>query len=174
MNRRDVLTLAAASLAATAARAPAATSDNLRLAATRNEPLRVAEIVGNGANVMDFSGPWEVFQGTMIEGWDRMAFELFMVSDLREPIKTGLLDGKAATTHHEFFDSFARKFPAVHLDRSARYVENPGGKPCSAGGITSGIELALRVVERYFGEKAPAQTAFYMEYRRSPNRPLPA
>lgn len=86
--------------------------------------------------------------------------------------KTGLLDGKKATTHHEFYDRFAHQFPQVQLVRGPRYVENDGGKLCSAGGITSGIELALRVVQRYFGEPPANQAAYYMEYRRSPERPV--
>ena len=85
--------------------------------------------------------------------------------------KTGLIDGMTATTHHAYLDDFAKRFPQIRLNRTARYVENPGGKFCSAGGIASGIELALRVVERYFGENTPARAAYYMEYTRSPNRP---
>jgi transcriptional regulator GlxA family with amidase domain len=85
--------------------------------------------------------------------------------------KTGLLDGLRTTTHHDFYDSFEKQFPRVTLVRGPRYVENDGGTICSAGGITSGIELALRVVSRYFGDGAAARTAYYMEYMRSPERP---
>jgi transcriptional regulator GlxA family with amidase domain len=86
--------------------------------------------------------------------------------------KTGLLDGLQATTHHDFYDRFEKQFPKVKLIRGPRYVENDDGRLCSAGGITSGIELALRVVSRYFGDRAASQTAYYMEYRRSPDRPI--
>ncbi|HET9472576.1 MAG TPA: DJ-1/PfpI family protein, partial [Steroidobacteraceae bacterium] len=58
--------------------------------------------------------------------------------------RTGLLDGLAATTHHDFWDDFAREFPAVRLQRGARFVDN--GHIASAGGLTSGIDLALHVV----------------------------
>jgi transcriptional regulator GlxA family with amidase domain len=83
--------------------------------------------------------------------------------------KTGLLDGLQATTHHDFYDAFEKKFPAVTLVRGPRYVDN--GKFATAGGLTSGIELALYVVERYMGAAAAAQTAYYMEYNRSGQRP---
>jgi transcriptional regulator GlxA family with amidase domain len=83
--------------------------------------------------------------------------------------QTGLLDGLSATTHHEYYDDFAKKFPKVRLERGPRYVEN--GKIATAGGLTSGIELALRVVERYFGSETTSRTASYMEYTRSPRRP---
>ncbi len=85
--------------------------------------------------------------------------------------KTGLLDGMLATTHHEYYDKFAQQFPKITLVRGPRYVENDGGSICTAGGLTSGIELALRVVQRYFNDKAAATTAYYMEYKRSPERP---
>jgi transcriptional regulator GlxA family with amidase domain len=88
--------------------------------------------------------------------------------------ETGLIDGRKATTHHDFYADFAKGFPEVRLVRDVRYVENPGGKFCSAGGISSGIELALRVVERYFGPATTARTAYYMEYNRSSKRPVQA
>jgi transcriptional regulator GlxA family with amidase domain len=51
----------------------------------------------------------------------------------------------------------------VKLRRGLRYVEGP--KVATAGGLTSGIDLALRVVERYFGRETAQATADYMEYR---------
>ena len=77
--------------------------------------------------------------------------------------QAGLLDGHTATTHHEFWDSFAARFPHIPLERSARFVDN--GRIATAGGLTSGIDLALHVVARYFGPEAAARTARYMEYQ---------
>ena len=77
--------------------------------------------------------------------------------------ETGLLTGKSATTHHAFYRSFSMKYPDIELKRGARYVEN--GKLATAGGLTSGIDLALRVVERYFGQEAAESTAYQMEYQ---------
>lgn len=75
---------------------------------------------------------------------------------------TGLLDGRKATTHHEFFDSFAKKFPKVQLERGQRFVDN--GKFITAGGLTSGIDAALHVVTRYYGTEFATRVAEYMEY----------
>jgi transcriptional regulator GlxA family with amidase domain len=77
--------------------------------------------------------------------------------------QSGLIDGKTATTHHDFFDGFAKKFPKIELKRGTRFVEEK--KFASAGGLTSGIDLALRIVERYFGRETAEKTAFYMEYQ---------
>jgi len=76
---------------------------------------------------------------------------------------TGLLDGKAATTHHDYFESFAKKYPKVTLMRGDRYVES-GERLYTAGGLTSGVDLALHLVELRFGRKTAAQVANYMEY----------
>jgi transcriptional regulator GlxA family with amidase domain len=78
--------------------------------------------------------------------------------------RTGLLDGKTATTHHQFYDDFASSFPAIRLVRDRRFVEHD--RVATAGGLTSGIDLALRVVERYLGLEAAAAVARYMEYSR--------
>ena len=194
--------------------------------------IPVAFAISRGATMIDFAGPWEVFQDVMIpakaqDGQQghanhRMAFDLYTVSEKTEPIeasagmkiipdytfetapapkvvvipaqagspalhawlrkivdstdvtmsvctgafqlgKAGLLAGKEATTHHEFFDQFTKAFPDVKLKRGLRFVEN--AKISTAGGLTSGIDLALRVVERYFGRETAEQTAFYMEYQ---------
>src|SRR6478672_11802963 len=77
--------------------------------------------------------------------------------------KTGLLNGKSATTYHGAFGSFATQFPDVQLKRGARFVEN--GNLATAGGLSSGIDLALRVVERYYGREVARKTAYNMEYQ---------
>ncbi len=77
--------------------------------------------------------------------------------------KTGLLSGKSATSHHGGYFSFAAEFPDVHLRRGARFVEE--GNLASAGGVSSGIDLALRVVERYLGREAAVGVADVMEYQ---------
>jgi transcriptional regulator GlxA family with amidase domain len=75
----------------------------------------------------------------------------------------GLLDGRPATTHHEFFDRLQRDFPRVQVVRGRRWVES-GPKVYTAGGLTSGIDLALHVVALYYGEEAADRTAAYMEH----------
>ena len=48
------------------------------------------------------------------------------------------------------------------LVRNKRYVEHD--RIATAAGLTSGIDLALRVVERYMGRAAATETARYMEH----------
>ena len=77
--------------------------------------------------------------------------------------KAGLLSGKAATTHHEFLDQLQKEYPDIQVKRGVRFVESE--KISTAGGLTSGTDLALRVVERYFGREVAQTTATYMEYQ---------
>jgi transcriptional regulator GlxA family with amidase domain len=77
--------------------------------------------------------------------------------------KAGLLSGKAATTHHEYQDKLQKEYPDIQVKRGVRFVE--GEKISTAGGLTSGTDLSLRVVERYFGREVAQTTASYMEYQ---------
>ncbi len=198
----------------------ALTTPNWKLNPPAAGQIPVAVAISEGVTVIDFAGPWEVFQDTMIG--DSMPFQLFTVSNKTDPIegsaglklvpdytfenapacrvivvpaqkgspalhdwlrkvsqtadvtmsvctgafqlaRAGLLDGKSATTHHDFLDKLEKDFPRIKVMRGTRFVE--GEKISTAGGLTSGIDLALRVVERYFGRSAATKTAAYMEYQ---------
>jgi transcriptional regulator GlxA family with amidase domain len=78
----------------------------------------------------------------------------------------GLLNGKKATTHHEYLDAFAKKFPDVQLERGSRFVQS-SDVIYTAGGLTSGIDLALYIVEKLYGRETADRTAAYMEYQRA-------
>jgi transcriptional regulator GlxA family with amidase domain len=201
-------------------------TDNNKLTPPAKGKIPVAFAISDGVTVIDFAGPWEVFQDVMIngrgEGMESMPFELYTVSEKTEPLqgsaglklvpdytfetapqpkivvipaqrgsaalhewlrkvsrntdvtfsvctgafqlaKAGLLSGKSATTHHLFQDNLAKQYPNIDVKRGVRFVE--GDKISSAGGLTSGIDLALRVVERYFGREVAQTTAEYMEYQ---------
>ncbi len=81
---------------------------------------------------------------------------------VRHLAKAGLLAGKSATIHHDFYDKFARDYPDIDVRRGVRFVENE--KISTSGGETCGIDLALRVVERYFGREVAERTAIYIEH----------
>jgi putative intracellular protease/amidase len=78
--------------------------------------------------------------------------------------EAGLLDGKQATTHHWYFGNFAGQFPGVKLERQVRYAQ-ADPVTFSAGGLSSGIDLALHIVADRFGQLAAQKTADFMEYQ---------
>ena len=229
MKRRDFLIggaslgLSAVSGAALARQPARSPSGGVRpLARPANGPIRVAVAISEGVTVIDFAGPWEVFQDVMLPGDDDMPFALYTVAATKDVVegsgglkivpdhtfasapdprvvivpaqkgspelhawlrkmagsadvvasvctgafqlaKAGLLSGKRATTHHEFTDQLASRFPDVKVEKGLRFVENE--RVSTAGGLSSGIDLALHVVERYFGRSVAERTAAYMEYQ---------
>jgi len=230
MDRRSFLTYSAGGLAASSFAGhvlAASMTAGDRLEPPARGTIKVAVAVADAATVIDFAGPWEVFQDVMVmdrgaSHEEQMPFELYTVAATKEPIRAsaglhiipdfsiddapaphvlvvgaqraddrlrnwiksasastaltmsvctgafqlaraGLLDGLTATTHHDFYDDFARQFPKVTLVRDQRYVEHP--RIATSGGLTSGIDLALRVVQRYFGTEVAERTAVYMEHQ---------
>jgi transcriptional regulator GlxA family with amidase domain len=195
-------------------------AEGKRLTPPERGSIPVAVVISEGVTVIDFAGPWEVFQDVDLQG--RAAFQLYTVSEDTNPLqgsaglkivpeytfenapapkivvipaqsgsanlhawlrnvsatadvtmsvctgafqlaKAGLLSGKSATTHHLFTDKLAKEYPDIDVKHGLRFVE--GDKISTAGGLTSGIDLALRVVERYFGREVAQKTADYMEYQ---------
>jgi len=187
--------------------------------------IPVAFVISKGAVLIDFAGPWEVFENATVPGRGMMdsAFEVYTVAETMDPVTvsggmkivpnytfqnapspkvvvipaqndspdpmlnwirkatqtsdvtmsvctgafvlaaTGLLNGKAATTHHAAYSDLEMKFPDIQVKRGARFIEE--GNLATAGGLTSGMDLALRVIGRYFGEEAIERTAFQLEYQ---------
>jgi transcriptional regulator GlxA family with amidase domain len=58
----------------------------------------------------------------------------------------GILDGKRAATHWEGCDRLARLFPRVTVDPNAIFLVD--GKCWTSAGVTTGIDMALAMVEQ--------------------------
>jgi transcriptional regulator GlxA family with amidase domain len=65
--------------------------------------------------------------------------------------KAGLLDHKRATTHWEYCDQLQFDYPLVEVDSSPFYVKD--GSIYTSGGISSGMDLALALVEEDLGRE---------------------
>ena len=74
----------------------------------------------------------------------------------------GLLEGRRATTHWELLEELRRLCPSTSVVDDEHVVED--GNFFSSAGISAGIDMALRVVERCVGEAAARATAKHMEY----------
>ncbi len=75
--------------------------------------------------------------------------------------RAGLLDGRPAVTHHGALDDL-RETDAEVVD--ARVVDD--GDVLTCGGVTSGLDLALYLVEREFSAALADGVAENMEYER--------
>jgi transcriptional regulator GlxA family with amidase domain len=76
--------------------------------------------------------------------------------------QAGLLDGRHATTHWRSLDWMRESFPSVTVEAGQHVVED--GHILTSAGISAGIDMALRVVTRYFGDSIGRATARNMEY----------
>jgi transcriptional regulator GlxA family with amidase domain len=61
----------------------------------------------------------------------------------------GLLDGRRVATHWASCDRLARNFPALEVDADSLYVVD--GKVWTSAGVTTGIDMALALVEADLG-----------------------
>jgi copper(I)-binding protein/putative intracellular protease/amidase len=76
--------------------------------------------------------------------------------------RTGLLDGLTATTTAGLIDGLPTVAPKVRVVRDQRYVDN--GKFITTAGLSSGIDGALYVVSKLFGQARAQLTALRIEY----------
>ena len=228
MNRLLAVVLAGLMLAH-----PAWADSGVHLTPPKGRAIRVAFTLSEGATMIDFAGPWEVFQDVMLPDRgksmaEQMPFELYTVAGTHDPIhtsappshagmtvvpdytfadaptpdlvivgaqaggpaledwlrkmhgggvtvmsvcagafilaKTGLLDGKSATTHPAYYDRLADRNPNVKVVRGVRFVRSDD-VTYTAGGLFNGIDLALHMVAEYFGDDVAKRVADYMQYR---------
>lgn len=76
--------------------------------------------------------------------------------------QAGLLHGKRATTHWRSLERLRDTYPNVHVVPDRHWVVD--GNVVTSAGISAGIDMALHVVARYYGEPVARGTARHMEY----------
>jgi transcriptional regulator GlxA family with amidase domain len=75
---------------------------------------------------------------------------------------TGLLEGRRATTNKMFFGEVADPMPGVDWVREARWVED--GRYVTSSGVSAGIDMALAVIAKLWGETTAEDVALATEY----------
>lgn len=73
------------------------------------------------------------------------------------PAEAGLLDGRPATSHWLGLIGLRRNYPQVGWQDGVTYVDD--GDVISTAGVLSGVDGALRVIERMVGQAAAAKAA---------------
>jgi transcriptional regulator GlxA family with amidase domain len=69
----------------------------------------------------------------------------------------GLLDGRRVATHWDYCHRLAVRFPQVRVEAEAIYIEDRG--LWTSAGVTSGLDMALALVERDLGHELASLTA---------------
>ena len=83
--------------------------------------------------------------------------------------KTGLLSGRQATTHYLSIGDLHKQYPDIIIVKNVRYIQD--GNIVTTGGVTSGIDGALYLVNKFNGEDVAQEAADIMVYNR--DAPLP-
>ncbi len=65
--------------------------------------------------------------------------------------RTGLLDGRAVTTHWRYAGDVARAFPRLHMNPAASFLGD--GTRYTCGGGTAAIEMSLAMIEEDYGSR---------------------
>jgi transcriptional regulator GlxA family with amidase domain len=79
----------------------------------------------------------------------------------------GLLRDRAWTTHWEDVDALAERIGAAGARRGVRWIDE--GPVVTAGGLSSGIAMALHLVDRFAGRDAAERTARQLDYSWAPD-----
>ena len=127
------------------------TTSGLELAA---KPLSLAPdrldtlIISGGRGINRFAGNTEFLE--WIDMMNRSTRRTASVcSGSLALAKLGLLDGKKAATHWSRIDEFRKDYPSVLWTNEAIFIRND--KIWTSAGITSGIDMALAMVEEDLG-----------------------
>ena len=70
---------------------------------------------------------------------------------------TGLLDGKAATTHWRYADLLQERFPRIAVQANSLYVDE--GSILTSAGSAAGLDMMLHLVRRDHGARVVNQVA---------------
>ncbi|MAD77449.1 MAG: AraC family transcriptional regulator [Rheinheimera sp.] len=74
--------------------------------------------------------------------------------------ESGLLNGLQATTHWAFVEALAKHYPQIQVQANELFVDN--GHIATSAGITSGIDLSLKLIENDLGSDIASQVARYL------------
>ncbi|GIN87353.1 AraC family transcriptional regulator [Heyndrickxia sporothermodurans] len=76
--------------------------------------------------------------------------------------ETGLLNGKKATTHHLAHKLLQKKYPDIQVISEGKVVHD--NNLLTSGGVSSGINMALYLVEKILGKEIAERTAKIIEF----------
>lgn len=109
------------------------------------EPLDTIIITGRGQNEQE---------GTAVVDWLRLAAPharriASVCGGAMLLAQSGLLNGRRATTHWKLLDAMQSAFPAVRVEGGPLYIQD--GPIWTSGGVSSGFDLTLALVEEDYG-----------------------
>ncbi|HEY5093494.1 MAG TPA: hypothetical protein VII69_00090 [Candidatus Eremiobacteraceae bacterium] len=150
--------------------------------------IEFAVMVCDQATLIDFAGPMEMISSVWIQDRgtsmdDQMPVHTYVVSNSTAMVSTA--PGMRVVPDYRFDDAPQPNLIVVGAQSAPpeadRWLQHASKKAdvtmsvctgdyeiSTAGGLTSGMDLALRVVERYFGTPVKARLAAYEEFHSTP------
>ncbi len=99
-------------------------------------------------------GPWLVAVKPLTRRMVSICTGAFLLAD------SGLLDGRKATTHWAFADGLRQHYSRITVIPDALYVDN--GDIATSAGISSGVDLALKLIDDDLGARVAADVARFL------------
>src|SRR5580698_7264057 len=142
-------------------------------------------LIFEGAEELDFTGPWEVFtvSGMLRDGVDSAV----LIAERPDPVRcakgmrvlpdhtlnthpplheAGPARGHRVATHHAFEDTLAARGD-ITVVRDARYVVD--GDLVTSQGVSAGIDMALWLVGRLHGREHARAVRRHIQYEPAPS-----
>lgn len=69
----------------------------------------------------------------------------------------GVLDGKTVTTHWRYLEKLKQRYPAVHIQPNALYVDQ--GQILTSAGSAAGLDMLIHLVRRDYGARVANMVA---------------
>ena len=124
----------------------------------RLPPDSLVIVTGNACEAEDYAQP----EAHAVVAWLRSARQAdtrvaSICSGALLLAAAGLLDGRRCTTHHSLIAALQAAAPAAKVEENRVFVED--GPVLTSAGITTGIDLALHLIERHAGAEIAGRVA---------------
>lgn len=119
----------------------------------------------------DFMASVKPFLAWLVEQYNKGVLICSVCTGAFLLAESGLLDGLSCTTHWKYAERFASRYPRVRLLANRLFVREEG--IFTSAGVSSGIDLALHLVQQLWGPYFAAQIAkeVVVYFRRGPDDP---
>jgi transcriptional regulator GlxA family with amidase domain len=127
---------------------------------TNHPPIDILVVPGGVGTKIEMVN--EAVLNWLQQNYEASKITMSVCSGARLLGKLGIIDNLAATTHHEVIAHFKEIAPRAIIKDNKRFIDN--GKVMTSAGISAGIDLALYIVEKLYGQETRNKTIVYMEY----------
>ena len=119
---------------------------------TFQDMKKILIIVPDGGMLFEAAGIADILmQANRLhpDGLAQPRYRIIIATTQPHLAQAGLLDGRRATTHWRLLETLKTRYPAVNVEGGPLYVQD--GPVWTSGGVSSGFDLTLALVEDDYG-----------------------